>query len=251
MLSADTGGKYTFLRWLSVSTGNNGAAFYTNQKVIDAFGNYIYALLTHVNPYNGKKWGQDPTILAWETGNELGAWQGQDGYPPASWTNAVAAQIKWLTQSLIIDGSSGFYNLANGATAAGLNIGNIDIMSSHAYPRSLTEINKEIPLAAKANKNFLIGEWDWTNSGGTSLSSFLSKIESQPYMGSMMWSVFGHDSQCCNYVTHDDGYSLYYPNGGSSSLQANKLAVVKHWYKITGRAQPKTLPGVACPQPVF
>lgn len=246
---ADTGGKYTFLRWLGVSTANNGAAFYTNQKVINAFGDYIYALLTHVNPYNGKKWGQDPTVLAWETGNELGAWEGLQGYPPAAWTKAVAGQIKSLTSSLIIDGSSGFYNDATGDTAPGLDSDLIDIMSSHSYPRSFS--TKEVALASKAKKNFYMGEWDWTNSGGISLSSFLAKIEGQPYMGSSMWSVFGHDDKCCNYVSHDDGYSLYYPNGGSSSLQANKLAVVRHWYKLTGRTPPKTLPAVACPQPVF
>lgn len=61
----------------------------------------------------------------------------------------------------------------------------------------------------------------------------------------------GHDSQCCNFVQHNDGYSLYYPNGNSAADQANILQVVKHWYKVTGRAQPSKLPAVACPQPVF
>ena len=178
---------------------------------------------------------------------------GQEGYPPGTWTNAIAAQIKALSSSLVIDGSDGFYNTATKRTAPGLASSLVDIMSDHTYPRTLTVINKEIPLAQKANKNFLLGEWDWTNSGGTSLSSFTSKIEAQHYMGSMIWNVMGHDAACCNYVTHSDGFSLYYPTeaGGSNSLQANKLAVVKHWYKLTGRAQPKTLPGVACPQPVF
>lgn len=33
---------------------------------------YIATILTHVNAYNGVSYANDPTILAWETGNELG-----------------------------------------------------------------------------------------------------------------------------------------------------------------------------------
>lgn len=29
-------------------------------------------IIQHVNPYNGLKYSADPTILAWETGNEWG-----------------------------------------------------------------------------------------------------------------------------------------------------------------------------------
>jgi mannan endo-1,4-beta-mannosidase len=67
----------------------------------------------------------------------------------------------------------------------------------------------------------------------------------------MIWNVMGHDAQCCNYVQHNDGYSLLYPDGNSAADQANILQVVKHWYKVTGRSQPSKLPAVACPQPVF
>jgi mannan endo-1,4-beta-mannosidase len=76
---------------------------------------------------------------------------------------------------------------------------------------------------------------------------------------SSIWSIQGHDDTCCNFVKHEDGYSLYYPNGNlnkttgalDAGSQANILAVVQHWYRVTGREVPKTLPGVACPQPEF
>jgi mannan endo-1,4-beta-mannosidase len=80
------------------------------------------------------------------------------------------------------------------------------------------------------------------------LSSILTP---PPPFHSMIWNVMGHDDQCCNYVKHSDGYSLYYPNGNSPADQANILQIVKHWYKVTGRTQPSKLPAVACPQPVF
>ena len=105
-----TGGKYTFLNWLGVSTGNFGNTFFTNSDVIAAFKSYIGLLMNHKNPYTGLTWANDPTIMAWETGNEFGAYMGKEGYPPASFTSSVAAYIKSQTQALVIDGSDGFYN---------------------------------------------------------------------------------------------------------------------------------------------
>lgn len=53
------------------------------------------------------------------------------------------------------------------------------------------------------SKNYFVGELDWTGQkGGDSLPSFYSLLESMPGSGSMIWSVFGHDDQCCNYVVH-------------------------------------------------
>ena len=125
-------------------------------------------------------------------------------------------------------------------------------MTDHFYPRNTGILSTEVGLASNTNKNFLIGEYDWTTStSGATLAAFLSAIEAQPYLGDMLWNVFGHDAQCCAFVTHNDGYSLYYPNGNDSGSQANILAVAKHWYKLTGRTAPTTLPAVACPQPVF
>lgn len=38
----------------------------------------------------------------------------------------------------------------------------------------------------------------------------------------------GHDSQCCAFVQHGDGYSLYYPNGNAEAAdRANILAVTQ------------------------
>lgn len=92
----------------------------------------------------------------------------------------------------------------------------------------------------------------------------------------MIWSLFGKDAQCCNYIRHRDGYScvpsspartsssssrlltprararrLYYPDGGSQADSANALAVVQHWARLQGKVIPTTLPAVACPQPAF
>lgn len=47
------------------------------------------------------------------------------------------------------------------------------------------------------------GEYDWTNNnGGDSLDSYLAAIEKVAYLGDMIWSLFGHDDQCCAFVQH-------------------------------------------------
>lgn len=61
----------------------------------------------------------------------------------------------------------------------------------------------------------------------------------------------GHDAQCCNWITHGDGYSMYYPNGNTLALQGNILQIVQHNYRMTGRTAPPSLLAVACPQLVF
>ena len=73
-------------------------------------------------------------------------------YPPESWTTKIAGTIKGLSSQLVMDGSDGFVNYTTKATAPGLNVADVDIMSDHGYPRSLGILNSEIPLAADANK---------------------------------------------------------------------------------------------------
>lgn len=61
------GGKHTFTDWRGITNENR---FYTDPTVIHDFEQYISTLLNHVNGYTGTAYKDDPTILAWETGNE-------------------------------------------------------------------------------------------------------------------------------------------------------------------------------------
>ncbi|GAA5932528.1 hypothetical protein JCM10213_005341 [Rhodosporidiobolus nylandii] len=249
------GGKYDFLDFVGASRSNNGVLFYTSAAAIAAYGTYIQRSLSRVNQYTGISYAQDPTILAWETGNELGGYINSEAWPPASWTNQTIDFIRAIdTNHLILDGSLTLFRARSDGSHAGQSSQRprVDIVSDHGYPRNLGILNTELGLATAANKAFVIGEYDWRTGGSVSLASYLSRIESSgSYLGDMIWNVMGHDSQCCAFVQHNDGYSLYYPNGNTAALRANILQVVRHWYRVTGRAVPNSLPAVACPQPVF
>ncbi|GJN87931.1 hypothetical protein Rhopal_000886-T1 [Rhodotorula paludigena] len=248
------GGKCNFVDFAGLSRDRNCAKFYESKVPIRYFTEYISRIIQRQNPYTGLTYGNDPTILAWETGNELGGYINAEMWPPASWTNAIIDTIrKYDSQHLIVDGSGGFWNYSTKATAPGLTVPRVDLMSDHGYPRNLGILAEEVKLATQAKKGFFIGEYDWTPTGSSvSLEDYLAAIErSGAYLGDMIWSVFGHDDECCAFVKHQDGYSLYYPNGGTAGENANALLVAQHWYRVQGRPVPRALPAVACPQPAF
>ncbi|PLW58059.1 hypothetical protein PCANC_00643 [Puccinia coronata f. sp. avenae] len=246
------GGKYTFLKWEGINTTDADAEsnFYRNEDVIDSFKDYIEVILTHVNQYTGIAYRDDPTILAWETGNELGAFDLEEGAPPASWTNEIARHIKSLdSHHLVVDGSDGVFD-SDGDDIEGLDVDAVDVISDHLYPPNNYTFWQDHGLSLAANKVLLIGEYDWTGSnGGLTLSSFYNQVIKTNNVGDIAWNVMSHDDRCCKFITHDDGYSIYYPNGNASIMQKRLLRLVQHWYHLTGRDSPHVLPAVTCPQP--
>jgi mannan endo-1,4-beta-mannosidase len=64
--------------------------FYTNPVIVGDFKRYIHKLITHVNPYTGLTYAEDPTIYAFETGNELSGPIFGDMNVPNSWTTEIA-----------------------------------------------------------------------------------------------------------------------------------------------------------------
>ena len=65
------GGEHTFTDWYNI---NNVTLFYYNQTVINAFKYYLNTLMNTYNNYTNTYIKNEPTILAFETGNEI--------YPP-------------------------------------------------------------------------------------------------------------------------------------------------------------------------
>lgn len=194
-ISLDHGGKYDFLAFAGQSTVN-GNLFYTNVPTISLFKSYISFLLNHVNVYTGVALKDEPTILAWETGNELGAYMLSEGAPPAAWTLDITNFIKSLSpNSLVSDGSNGLTNSQGVETTNAFTVPPIDLVTDHFYPAANYLIQKDSGLVSSASekKNYFVGELDWTGMhGGDNLSSFYGIVEGMGGSGSMIWSVFGH-----------------------------------------------------------
>ncbi|HTK08026.1 MAG TPA: cellulase family glycosylhydrolase [Ktedonobacteraceae bacterium] len=226
------GGKHTFTDWRGLSNEND---FYTNTQVIGDFEDYIRTFLNHVNQYTGLAYKDDPTILAWETGNELSA--------PANWVGQISTFIKKNDPChLVMDGN---YEQANEVTnfASDLSLPAVDIYTGHYYPPSYSTMTEALGQAEQAHKVFIVGEYDWEAQTGEPLASFLSTIERSQIAGDMYWSLFSHDDHH-GFVAQNEYFTLHYP-GYTTDVRVRIRLLRLHAYRMQGSLPPAALaPGV-------
>lgn len=235
------GGKHNFTNWLGypnipgATPANNGeqrkreARFYTDPKVITAFEDYIRHLLNHTNQYTGLKYKDDPTIMAWETGNEL--WDATD-----DWTRRVARYLKQLApRHLVSDGGA-----ATGArlTPSRVVIPELDIVGGHFYPIGIGWMMRDAAVAAQAGKVYYVGEYDWQNyKGGPPLDEFLAEIERNPAIsGDLYWNLRPRADKG-GYVEHEKQYDLHYPSK-TPVLRPRVELIRAHAYRLRGLPMP-------------
>ena len=227
------GGESTFTGWAgypndrnpdvnaAVSTAQRASEshFYTDPDVISAFRLYVTHLLGHVNPYNGLAYKDDPTVLAWETGNEL--WTAT----PA-WTQNFAAYLKHTVgvRQLVADGSA----------ADGMSVGNaavrapdIDIVGGHFYPVDVNVLRREAAIAASFGKAYVVGEFDWTKASATAAQ--ISAVENDPNIsGDLYWTLLPH-LENGDPEPHGDGFAMYSPALDSSSATISAMLTAHAW----------------------
>ncbi len=220
-----TGGKHNFTDWRGISDENQ---FYYNPQVLRDFETYISTLLNHVNIYTGVAYKNDPTIMAWETGNEID--------PPITWTQIISSYIKNIDRNhMVVDGRTG----------VNLNVTslvNVDIVSDHYYPKSISALERDVAAAKRAGKVFIVGEFDWNDAnGGDPLNSFLAAIESNSGIaGDAFWELWSHGDEY-GYVSNDPQYTLHYP-GDSAAMRVSVGRLRTHAYIMRGMRVPTNSP---------
>lgn len=181
-------GYWTKLRKLPPS------AFYTNKDLIDDFKHFITFVLNRVNTVTGVRYGDDPTIMAWETGNELGG----AGVPQpelaqtASWTIDIAKHIKSLApKTLVMDGRSCKRECPSELHKETLQSEFLDIFSVHYYdPDDYDRIGRDTEFVTGFGKAFMIGEFGMEDTGSYKPlidAGFKTKVS-----GFLYWSLRGH-----------------------------------------------------------
>lgn len=227
------GGTKTYTDWRSLA---NSDAFYTDATVLADFKLHISIVMNRVNTLTGVAYKNEPTILAWETGNEMHTIG--NAFPATAWTQAVASYIKSIApRHLVIDGEY------TGASVNGLalTLRDIDIYSNHYYPMNVTNLNANIASVTAAVKAFYVGEYGWESTSPDSLATFLAAVESGSVVGDSYWSGFPH-LDTYGYVVHADGHTLYYPgldaSPGQSGMRAKAQTLRTHAYTIRGISVP-------------
>lgn len=237
--------------------------------------------MTHKNPYTGLTYAQDPTILAYETGNELYGSIWGDMNVPRAWVQEIAKYIKSLgPHKLVLDGTYG-------VNSTHLDIPEVDIYSDHFYPLNATKLSQGIEKVRGASKVYWSGEYDWTGLNGKetpqgdSLESWFGVIEADQkrddsvVAGDAFWSLFMHNVPDCqvrfiptplfilqqkrlgmtrannsqSFVEHNDGFTLQYNNPENSAYIDGQISLVRqHYFRMQGIDVDEYLPAVACPQ---
>ncbi len=154
-----------------------------NKQSIAAFKRRIGKIINRKNSINGKRYRDDPTILAWEIANELEYWH--FNLPEVSgWINDIAAYVKTLDKKHLLTigvNMRGKDSLNNNSLYATFNVPELDFVSFHSYPVcessgcgdgiTIKEQEYLIEFIAKKfillGKPVIMGEFGFANSTGS------------------------------------------------------------------------------------
>ncbi len=188
--------------------GLESADFYTDPKARAAFDDYVDHILTRTNALTNVRYVDDPTVLAWELGNEL------EGMP-ADWISDQASFIKQRAPQQLVAAGRRFDIDPDTLTAP-----EIDIVDVHYYPPTAAKVAADAETITNAGKVYIAGEYG-SNSASSELLNPL--VSNNDVTGMMLWSLFGHNDRGC-FVPHDDGFTLHYP-GTTEKMRAQTDAI--------------------------
>ncbi len=180
----DFGGMDQYLVWYGLKEHYK---FYTDERVKQAYKDWIRHLITRTNSIDGIPYVDDPTIFAWELANEPRAINydtfdsphGWDTTTITKWADEMSAYVKSLDQNHMVavgdEGAfasgareDGFYQGSDGVdTEALTTLPHVDFGTYHLYPEHWgkglrwgnTWIQDHIALSRRANKPVLLEEY--------------------------------------------------------------------------------------------
>jgi mannan endo-1,4-beta-mannosidase len=197
-------------------------AFYTEPAVRAAFAAHIERLLGRENSATGRRYRDEPAILAWELANEARC----DGCDPAvvvDWMGAFSALVKSLgAKQLVSAGDEGFFGGENGMDHdAILALPGIDFGTFHLYAdeqsspkqHGIDFIRAHAEAARRAGKPTILEEYGSKNAAARPAlySAWLSAAAEAGAAGALLWMIAGRNDDGTRY--YDDGYTVYGPEG--------------------------------------
>lgn len=197
--------------------GLESADFYTDPAAIAAFDEYIGVILDRTNAITGVRYVEDPTILAWELGNEL------EGMT-VDWISARVDLIKSLAPAQLVAAGGRF-----GVSQAALLAPDLDIVDAHYYPPTVDRVAADAASVVAADKVYIAGEYG----SPAATTALLDPLAANPDVtGMFFWSLFPNNDRG-GFVPHDDGFTVHYP-GETAQSQAEVDAIVGYGAALLG-----------------
>jgi len=205
------GGVKQFSKW------RGGADFYNDSACIADFKAYIDVIINRKNSINSIEYKNDPTILAWESGNELNS--------TLDWDRNIAEYIKSIDKNhlYILGKVQSMSKMTNW-----LSIPEIDIFQMHYYRvhNIPWDVSNDASVSSYAGKVFVVGEYGWDPKNFTlgELKGAMKEIETNPDIsGDLFWALRGRKDNgefMAVPGAGGDWWALYYP--GRTTGESNK-----------------------------
>ncbi|WP_061016449.1 CIA30 family protein [Microbacterium sp. CCH5-D1] len=192
------------------------ADFYTDDRAIGAYQDYVDTILQRTNALTGIRYVDDPTIMAWELGNEL------EGMT-APWIDQQVAFIKERAPQQLVAAGRRFDIDPDTLAAPGL-----DIVDVHYYPPTASRVSADAATVAAAGKVYVGGEYAST-AASTALLDPL--VEDPNVTGMLFWSLFGNNDRG-GLVPHDDGFTLHAP--GATDAERARVSAISAYAAAVG-----------------
>lgn len=196
--------------------GLASADFYTDDRAIGAYQDYVDTILQRTNALTGIRYVDDPTIMAWELGNEL------EGMT-APWIDQQVAFIKERAPQQLVAAGRRFDIDPDTLAAPGL-----DIVDVHYYPPTVSRVSADAAAVAAAGKVYIGGEYAST-AASTELLDPL--VEDPNVTGMLFWSLFGNNDRG-GLVPHDDGFTLHAP--GATDAERARVSAISAYAAAVG-----------------
>ncbi len=242
---SDFGGMDQYVRWRG---GSHHDDFYTDPVIRGWYADWITHLLNRVNTVTGVAYRDDPTIMAWELGNEPRC-VGSGVYPRSpscttatlnGWADTMSRHIKSIDgHHLVSVGDEGFLctdptstdwtvNCGEGVDSIALaSLPAVDLLSYHLYPDSWKKtadwgtawITTHVRAAQQIRKPSMLGEFGLLDRSvrNTVYQTWTDTLIQAGGTGFLYWILSGVQDDGTPYPDYD-GFTVYCPGPVCTTL---------------------------------
>ena len=243
-----------YCKWEHVSGGCD-SAFFSAPRLIADYEQHMSMVLNHVNPYTGVAYRNDPTILGWVDGNNLGLLDGVSPQTIVAWLRSVSSFFKSADpKQLFIDISTAGAEILP-TTPGVLQVPGVDVYAEEYYPHwfpllqggdrldgQAPLLHQDAKLVAAAGKAYATIEYGWDNTNfltQAALGQFVNGLASDPNVaGDNFWALLAHSNghgwqplpanagcvPTCEELEDGNWWALYYTGVRTLSNTATDMA---------------------------